>query len=143
MAETIVASITDIARAAFASQLKMGRAFTITSFVTGSGGNDPGDPNTALTPDPTLTALPSQTFGPTAVAQITLTTPYCVEVDCALGLLDAVGPLSNLGLIATYTFSPVVGDPLVGTTFLFAIANRPLTVKTDSESIAFSVLIKF
>lgn len=143
MAETIIASITDGARAAFANMLQMGRAFTITAFVTGEGGHDPGDPSTALTPDPTLLSLPLQTFGPKTITTKTLTTPFCVEVTCSLDLLEAVGPLSNLGLIATYTYSPVIGDPLVGTTILFSLASFPLSVKTDSETKVFSVLTYF
>jgi hypothetical protein len=134
MAQAIVATITDIARSKFADMLASGRAFTVTSFVTGEGGHDTGDPAVALTPDPTLLSLPLQSFGPKAVTIKTLITPYCVQYTCDLSNLEAVGALSNIGLIAEVTYSPILADPLVGTTFLFSIGNFPLQIKTDAET---------
>jgi hypothetical protein len=133
MAQAIVAAITDTGRAKLAEMLAVGRAFTITDFVSGSGGHDISDPSIALTPDVSATTLPSQSFGPKAVTSKSLISPYCVEYICDLDYTDAVGELSNFGLIATFTFSPIPADPLLGTQFLFCIANTPLSVKTDSE----------
>jgi len=143
MAQAIIATITDTARTSFATMLSLGRAFTITDFVTGEGGHDPGDPAVALTPDPTVTTLPFQSFGPKAITSKTLISPFCVEYLCDLDLLEAVGPLSNIGLIATYTFSPISGDPLVGTNFLFSLGNFPLSIKTDSETRSIAVQVGF
>lgn len=143
MAQAIIATITDTARSKFADMLYMGRAFTVTSFVTGEGGHDPGDPATALTPDPAATTLPLQSFGPKAIASKTLVSPYCVEYLCGLDALEAVGPLSNVGLIATFTYSPILGDPLIGETFLFCIANFPLVVKTDAETRSISIQVNY
>ena len=143
MAQAIIATISDTARTKFAEMLQIGRAFTITDFVTGEGGHDPGDPAIALTPNPTATTLSLQSFGPKAITSKTLISPFCVEYLAELANLDAVGPLSNLGLIATITFSPIGGDPLVGTTFLFAISNFPLTVKTDAETRSIQVQVQF
>jgi hypothetical protein len=143
MAQAIVASITDTARSKFAELLEIGRAFTITDFVAGSGGHDPGDPLIALTPNPSLTTLPNQTFGPKPVTSKSLISPFCVEYIVELELLEAVGPLSNIGLVATYTFSPIPGDPLVGTTFLFSIGNFPLQVKTDAESKVLTIQVQY
>jgi len=143
MAQAIVATITDTARSKFADMLQMGRAFTISTFVTGSGGHDTGDPTIALTPDPTATVLPLQSFGPVAITSKTLISPFCVEYLANLDLLDAVGPLSNVGLFAMFTYSPILGDPLIGTSFLFAIANFPLIVKTDAETRAISVQVNY
>jgi len=143
MAQAIIATITDVARTKFADMLAVGRAFTITDFVTGEGGHDPGDPSVALTPDPTVTTLPLQSFGPRIITSKSLISPYCVEYIANLGLLDAVGNLSNIGLIATFTYSPILSDPLIGTTFLYAVGNFPLRVKTDSESIALSLQVQF
>jgi hypothetical protein len=143
MAQAIIASITDTGRANLANLLAVGRAFRITSFVTGEGGHDPGDPAVALTPDPTVTALPSQSFGPKAISSATLINPFCVEFLCSLGNLDAVGSLSNIGLIATFTYSPIPSDPLVGTTFLYAVGNFPLQVKTDAETKAISLQVQY
>lgn len=143
MAQAIIATITDTARSNFADMLAVGRAFTITDFVTGEGGHDPGDPAVALTPDPTVTTLPLQSFGPKAITSKTLISPYCVEYLCDLDLLEAVGPLSNIGLIATFTFSPILGDPLVGTTWLFSVGNFPQSIKTDSETRSIAVQVGF
>jgi len=143
MAQALIATITDVGRSKLADMLQMGRSFTITEFVTGEGGHDPGDVQVALTPDPSNTSLPKQSFGPKVVQSKTLITPYCVEYLCFLDSLDAVGPLSNLGLIARYTYSPIAGDPLIGQSFLFAIANTPLVVKTDAEIRAIRVLVNY
>ena len=143
MAQAIIATITDTARTNFANMLAIGRAFTITDFVTGEGGHDPGDPAVALTPDPTVTTLPFQSFGPKAVTSKTLISPFCVEYLCDLDLLEAVGPLSNIGLIATFTFSPIFGDPLIGTNFLFSLGNFPLSIKTDAETRSIAVQVGF
>jgi len=143
MAQAIIATITDVARSKFAEMLQVGRAFTITSFETGEGGHDTGDPATALTPDPTETSLPLQSFGPKAIASKTLISPFCVEYLCGLDALEAVGPLSNVGLRATYTYSPIAGDTLIGQTFLFAIANFPLVVKTDAETRSISIQVNY
>ena len=143
MAQAIIATITDTARSRFAEMLQVGRSFTITDFVTGSGGHDNSDPAVALTPDPTVTTLPLQSFGPKAVTSKTLISPFCVEYIADLDLLEAVGPLSNIGLIATFLFSPIGGDPLVGTNFLFALANTPLAIKTVSETRSIAIQVGF
>ena len=143
MAQAIIATITDTARSKFADMLQVGRAFTITEFTTGEGGHDPGDPAIALTPDPTATSLLLQSFGPKAIASKTLISPFCVEYLCGLDALEAVGPLSNIGLWATFTYSPISGDPLIGETFLFAVANFPLVVKTDAETRSISIQVNY
>ena len=143
MAQAIIATITDTARSKFADMLNIGRAFTITEFVTGEGGHDTGDPAIALTPDPTATTLPLQSFGPKTIASKTLISPFCVEYLCGLDALEAVGPLSNIGLMARFTYSPISGDTLIGTSFLFAIANFPLVVKTDAETRSISIQVNY
>lgn len=143
MSLSILASVTDVGRANHAEQLQMGRAFTITHFVTGGGGHDPGDPQVALTPDPALISLPKQTFGPKAIENKSLVTPYCVKYECTLDYNDAVGNLSNFGLIATFTYSPIANDPLIGTTFLYAVGNSPLDVKTDSYQETINIEVEF
>lgn len=143
MAQAIIATLTDTARTKFAEMLQVGRAFTVTDFVSGAGGHDPGDVLVALTPDPAAVTLPAQTFGPKALTSKTLISPFCVEYLAELELLEAVGPLSNVGLIATITYSPIPADPLLGTTFLFGLANMPLSVKTDAETKSLSLQVQF
>lgn len=143
MAQAIITTLTDLARTKLADMLANGRSFTVSSFVTGEGGHDVGDPNIALTPDPSVTALPSQTFGPKSITSKTLTSPYCVEFSCLLIASEAVGPLSNIGLLASINYSPIPADPLVGTTFLYAHGNLPLSIKTDSEEKTFAVSVQY
>lgn len=143
MAQSVIATITDIARTKFAGMLSTGQAFTITDFVTGSGGHDPSDPAVALTPDPSSTSLPLQSFGPVAITASTLITPFCVQYQADQQPTDAVGALSNIGLIATVTYSPIPNDPTVGTTFLFCVANFPLQIKTDSQGNTFLIQVNF
>lgn len=143
MAQAIISTISDTARSKLAEMLSIGRSFTVTHFVTGEGGHDPADDTVALTPDPSVLSLPLQTFGPKAVTAKTLISPYCVEYQCDLGNLDAVGPLSNIGLLATYNYSPIGGDPLVGTTFLFSIGNFPKQTKTDAETKTIMIQVQY
>ena len=143
MAQAVVSTITDIARSKFAEMLSIGRSFTVTTFVTGQGGHDPGDVAVALTPNPSSLTLPQQTFGPKAITSKSLISPFCVQYQADLLDLEAVGPISNIGLIATYTYSPIPSDPLIGQTFLFAVGNMPLQIKTDSESKTFLVQVQF
>jgi len=143
MATQVLAAVTDLGRQRLADQLITGRSFSIEDFSVGDGGHDPLNPTQALTPDPTLTILPGQFFGPVPVTAKSLVSIFCPRFDCVLGLSDAVGPISNIGLFATINFSPIFGDPLVGTSFLFAIGNFPLRVKTDTETLEIRVLIQF
>lgn len=143
MAQRITATLTDVARTKLADMLANGRSFIVDSFVTGEGGHNPGDPAEALTPDPSVTTLPSQTFGPKAISSSTLASPFCVNFICDLDTVEAVGPLSNIGLYATVNYSPIPGDPLVGTTFLYAIGNMPLQIKTDAETKSFSISVLY
>lgn len=142
MAQAVVATITDTARTAFATMLESGIAFTITDFVTGNKGHDQADPAIALSPNPADTTLPGQTFGPKTITSKSLISPFCVEYIADLEDIEAVGELSNLGLQATYTFDPTPAG-LVGQTFLFAISNFPLRVKTDAETITFAITVQF
>lgn len=126
MAQAIIAAITDTARSKFADMVKTGNSFTVDSYITGSGGHDPENPTVALTPDPTITDLPNKTSDKKTIpdGNIILISPFCVQYQIALDLLDSVGSLSNLGLYATDS---------TDTSFLFAVANFPLIVKTDAE----------
>jgi hypothetical protein len=142
MAFTVISSITDVGRQRLASSLITGKSFQIDQFSVGSGGHDPLDPATALTPDPTLSACPSTVFGPEPIDAATLISQFCPEFTCVLAPNEAVAALSNICLIGTIIYSPLIGDPDVGSTFLFAIGNFPLRVKTDRESLTFRVTVQ-
>jgi len=143
MAFSVIAGITDLGRQRLATGIMTGKSFQIDQFSVGSGGHDPTDPSTALTPDPAVTSCPSVVFGPEPVDAATLISQFCPEFTCRLAPAEAIAPLSNICLLGTIIFSPLVGDPDVGTSFLFAVGNFPLRVKTDTESIEFRVTVQF
>lgn len=143
MAFSVIASITDIGRQRLATSIMTGKSFQIDQFSVGGGGHDITDPSTALTPDPSVTSCPSVVFGPEPVDAATLVSQFCPEFTCRLQPSEAIAPLSNICLLGTVIFSPLSGDPDVGTTFLFAVGNFPLRVKTDIETIEFRVTVQF
>ena len=134
MSYEIIATITDKGRSAIADMLDSGLSFTITHFVTGGGGHDTSDPQVPLTPDPASITMPNQTFGPKLLAQKIKVNQFCNRYVGFLDYNEAVGNLSNYGLVAQYIYSPNPNDPLIGQTFLYAVGNSPLIVKTDAET---------
>jgi hypothetical protein len=144
---SVIAAITDVARQYMALQTISGLGIEVTSFVIGSGGSDPGDPTVALSPDPSVSTLPSQTFGPKAVVPNgiytgVLTTPNCPQFTGLLDYTEANGAISNVGLIAEIVSSQTPNDPLIGTTYLYAIGNRPLVTKTDSDQMQINITLQ-
>lgn len=140
---SIVVVVTDTAKKNISDMLVIGRGFQVTHFEVGSGGHDPLDVNIALTPDPTLTTLPQKTFGPKAITSATVTSLFSSEFTATLLPSEGIGVLSNIGLIATVISSLTPGDPLVGTTFLFAVGNMPFRTKLDSENIIFDLTLLY
>jgi hypothetical protein len=139
MAITVLAAITDQGRAAFADLTVTGSSFIVKEFEVGSGGHDPGNPIVALTPDTSLGELPNITFGPEPIDESSLPDDlFTPEFDCFLQQNEAVGELSNIGLLATYETGPNAGER-----FLFAIGNFPLRVKVDTEVVEFTVSVIF
>ena len=136
MAQAIIAAITDVARSKFADMVKTGNSFSVDSYITGSGGHDTEDVTVALTPDPTMIDLPNKTSDKKTIpdANIVLISPFCLQYQISLDLLDSVGPLSSVGLYATDS-----EDGL----FLFAVANFPLMVKTDAERRSIFVQVNY
>lgn len=143
MAFSVIATVTDLGRQKMASGLITGKSFQIDQFSVGSGGHDPLDPATALTPDPTVIACPSLVFGPEPVDAATLVSQFCPEFTCRLEPNEAIAGLSDICLLGTVIFSPLVDDPDIGASFLFAVGNFPLRVKTDVESLEFRVVVQF
>lgn len=145
---SIIATVTQIGRNRIADMTVSGRGFQINQFVVGAGGHDPNDPTIALSPDPTVTTLPDQTFGPKLLAQNNppftgvLTTPFCPEFTALLDFTEANGELSNIGLIAKIVYSPIPDDPLLNSEFLFAVGNRPLLVKTDNDQLTINITLQ-
>jgi len=142
MAITVLAAITDRGRAAFADLTVNGTSFVVNQFEVGAGGHDVGNPIVALTPDTSLAELPSLTFGPEPIDEATLSDLFTPAFLCVLQQNEAVGELSNIGLLGTFIEAPA-NPELVGSTFLFAIGNFPLRVKVDTEVVEFLVSVIF
>jgi hypothetical protein len=145
---SIIAALTDTGRSRIADMTVSGRGFQVQQFVVGAGGHDPLDPTVVLTPNPSDTSLPDQTFGPKALVQTNppytgvLISPFCPQFTGLLDTTEANGELSNVGLIATITSSQIINDPLIGTSFLFAVGNRPLVVKTDNDQFVINITLQ-
>jgi len=134
---SLVAVLCNSGRAAVSIMLQTGRVFLITNFAVSDGGHDPLNPNLALAPDPTLTALPSLPGDPVytePITSISAVSQYCVQYTCDLPAGTVTGPLSNLGLIGTWQ------DDL--SQFLFAIANFGYRVKLSTEDTTFIVQVQ-
>ena len=124
------------------SQVK-GFGWTIETFATGEGGHDPANPSLALTPQVEVLSLPLLTFGPKNVALVEDYDVYTIRVQCALTGSEAVGVLSNIGLYARITHTLNPSDPLLNTTFLYAIGTMPMQTKLDGEVKTFDLFINF
>ncbi len=146
MAYEIIAVVTNDAKGNMAQALATGKSFKIDNFALGSAGHDPNNMTTALTPDPSQTeCVPggSPMFGPEPVDSYAFGTAFCPTFTCRVEEGEAVGVVSSLCMIATYVYSPTPGDPDLGTTFLFALANMPYWAKTDQDSREWLVTLRF
>lgn len=147
-AEPIIAALTQIGRNRIADMTVSGRGFQVESFVVGNGGHDPGDPNVVLSPNPTVTTLPQQTFGPKLLVQNNppftgiLISNFCPMFTALLDYPEANGEISNIGLIARIVYSPILNDPLLNSTFLFAVGNRALLIKTDNDQLMINITLQ-
>lgn len=143
---SVIAALTEEGRRRIADMTISGRGFQITKFVIGKGGHDSGDPTVPLSPNPAVVTLPYQNFGPKTLVKPTadttgiLVTSFCPKYTGLLDFNEANGEISNIGLVATINYPP--GDPLLGTDFLFAVGNRPLVVKTDSDQLQINVTLQ-
>lgn len=102
----LILSLTNRARQLEAQALLYGYGYQIHYFAVGSGGHDPGNPTLALPLNSDAPSLPGQFFGPQPINISTLISPTCPQWTCILNPGDAVGGISNFGLIATVTFVP-------------------------------------
>jgi len=136
MAFEVIAVVTNETKVRQAVAHATGKSFKVTSFSLGDRGHDPTDPTLALTPDPTETECNSGypvVFGPKAIDGYTLIGTFCPQFRCSVSETEVVGVITQVCLIAEIVYSPIPGDPEVGDTFLYAIANRPYWVKTSEE----------
>src|SRR5690242_4086212 len=102
----IVVTLTNEARRMEAQANLYGYGYRIEYFVIGSGGHDPGDASLALPLNLDAETLPGQFFGPEPIDKSALISPTCPQWTCILQPGEAVGEISNIGLIATIVFIP-------------------------------------
>lgn len=146
MAFEIIAVVTNEAKGRLAEMLATGKSFKVTYFSVGDQGHDPSDPTIALAPDPSDTVCNKGQpvlFGPEPIDGYSYTGTFCPTFMCVVEEGEAVGVISTICLIATIVYSPTPGDPEVGQTFVFAIANMPFWAKTDLDSRTWYISTQF
>lgn len=118
-------------------QYAYGRCFQLKYFMLGSAGHDTGT-LLAVVPDPTLVSLPAPVtnmlpFGTGAAYQVGPTT---TEFKLVLGPGVGSGTFSSVGIFGEIVnvVDTVNDSGLIGTTFLYGIANMPMQNKLTSES---------
>lgn len=144
MADFLV-SLTKRGRELEAQQLLHGYGFKVGYYVLGAGGHDPGNPTITLPLATDVPQLPLQFFGPEPIDTRELISPTCPKFTCVVQPGEAVGGISNLGLIAEITYIPPGSPsdaPNLGDTFLYALTNFPLRFKVSSSRETFTVTIK-
>lgn len=143
MAQSILATVTTKGREMIVEHLLNGTAFQVDKFSIGNGGHDIANPNVALTPDVSLTSLPGESFGPVAISNATTVNPQTPRFDSILTESQAVGEISTIGLFITVISTTGNSTVNVNDTFLFAISNLPLQIKTGLETKEFRTEIQF
>lgn len=140
MAFEPLAIITNEAKRRTAEMWMAGKSFQVKFFSVSAGGHDPTDPTVALAPDPASTSMPGTPFfGPEPVDGYEITTDFCPKFICRIEENEVAGSVSSVGLFGEIVCNP--NDPLdpeIGTTFLFAVYNRPLLVLAG-DAVQFSI----
>jgi len=139
MAYESFAVLTNEAKRRIGEMWATGKSYQVKYFSLSSGGHDPTDPTIALAIDPASTDMPGTIviFGPEPIDGYEWTSDFCPVFICRIETGEVVGSVSSVGLYAEIVYSPIPGDPEVGTRFLFAVHNRPLMVFTGIDSAEF------
>jgi hypothetical protein len=147
-----IAIVTNSGKARIANLLATGKSFVIDRFVVGDQGHDPIDNTIALTPDPARSGCYCSSESITVVggckyeglvSDVTFNNSTCPVFHLEIEPGVATGTISSVCLIGTIVYSPTVGDPEIGTQFLFAIANFPIKVKTPQERFDYTLAVQF
>jgi hypothetical protein len=137
---TVVATVTLAARELMARSLIDGTSFRITHYALGSSGYDPSNPLVATAVDPNASALESEIYRDTIDLVETATLDGTAKSFVArVGRTDLEAGIGEVALVATILSSPFVSE--VGTQFLFALAHRPLQVKTDRDVVSYRIVV--
>ena len=130
------ALVTTLAKEHTARMWAYGSSFRVKYFEISAGGHDPTDPTTALAADASATAIPGTVlFGPEAIDSVSWTSITCPTFVCTIEQGEYTGELSSVGLIAEFVYADASDPdpPVVGTTFLYAIYNRPRLNLTSTD----------
>lgn len=168
MSYAILALVTNRAKRTFQICHRLGYAEQVTHFCCGANGHDPDSFMSSLTPDPSYDPDPDHdghrvpaniTVAVTAIASA-VDDPYFATIwTCLLAEGVGTGPLSSVYLLAQMV-CPIVnptpaqlaayeaalaaaGLMAVGKLWVWAYANMPLSVKTDTESRSLPVAVVY
>lgn len=145
MSVRLEASMTNLARRYTAEAIRSSFHFIVTDYVLGDQGHDVENPMLTRTVDRTMEA-PNDgrplLWGPDTLDTRQVTATFCSTFGFTLSGAEAVGQFSQIGLLATVTASPGGDLPAVGTQFLYAVANRPLTSKVPGEVVTYTLTIR-
>jgi len=151
-----LAIVTNQGKARIADMLATGKSFVVDTFVVGANGHDAVDPTLAITPDPARTGCYCGPLGASAesitvaggcslvdtIDAVSFASFSCPVFTASVEPGEATGAVSSLCLLGTVVYSPIPGDPEIGTQFLFAIANFPLRFKTPTDRFVYEVFIQ-
>lgn len=145
MAFEALAIITNEAKRRISDMWITGKSYQVKYFSVSSGGHDPSDPTTAIAVDPAATVMPGDPpiFGPEPVDAFELVADNCPVFVCNIEQGEVTGVVSSVALFAEIVYSPIPSDPELGTTFLFAVYNRPILVMTGTDSAEFRINVFF
>lgn len=148
MADELIAVPSNVALAWNAKRNVYGYGYKVTRFVTGSNGHDPSNPRMPLTPDPNRLGCYCGTDAITTaegclfsdfIDEVKWENEYCPVYVCRLESGESVGVVSSICLIAEVVYSPIPGDPVVGTEFLFGTVNMPYRPKINGEVVVYEI----
>lgn len=137
---SVVVTLTTKGRELEAQQLLYGYGFKLDYFSLGSGGHDPSNPSIPLPIDPDVTSLPSQFFGPEPIDTADLLNITCPRFVCIAQPGEAVGMISNLGLIASVVYVPGVSFSFLPTdvNILLDTITHASHGLVDGQAVSFS-----
>lgn len=139
MAFESLAVVTNEAKRRIADMWVTGKSYKVNTFAISSGGHDPVDPTIALAIDPESTVMPGAPpiFGPEPIDSIEYVSDFCPVFICQLEPGEVTGVVSCVALFAEIVYPTT--DPEYGTSFLFAVHNRPQLVFTGTDSATFRI----
>lgn len=138
-----LAILTNEAKRRMVDMWEFGKSYQVKFFEVSAGGHDPTDPETAMAVDPAATEIPGglALVGPEPIDGITRKSDDCPTFQCIIEPGELTGSISSVGLIAEIVFNGT--DPVaeIGTTFLFAVYNRPLLIVTGTDQVEFRISV--